>query len=198
MMREVDAWRIGLRRTARASGSRSCRSPESSSVWSTGGKPRWKRCPAPATAFNCAWPLLALIVLSAVLVCGSMGGCGGRHSYKGDGEGGYESNRSMPLREAEDILQSAQQARMEGRYERATEWFLTIYQEQDADESLRSHALYGLAEVYATLANPAKDLNRAIGLFERILVEFPHSALGAKVERRIVEIRALLGAQGDG
>lgn len=87
---------------------------------------------------------------------------------------------------------------MEGRYEHATEWFLEIYQEQDADESLRSQALYGLAEVYATLANPAKDLNRAIGLFERVLVEFPYSALGEKVERRIVELRALLGAQGRG
>lgn len=139
-----------------------------------------------------------VVVLVAVLAGGSVFGCGGRHSFKEDDEGGYQSSVSMPLSKTEGTLQAAQQARTDGRYKQAADGFAAVYQEKNADEDLRSQALFGLAEVYAALTNPAKDLSRAVSLFERVLVEFPRSELGEQAERRIVEIRTLLGTQRDG
>lgn len=142
-------------------------------------KPRW-HVPTAGCLF--------LLVSACILVS-----CASRTQQKEDPWAGSSRSSEFEFDRTDALLETAHQARMEGDYMRAESNYRQVYNDTDGDEEKRALALFGLAETFAALTNPQKDFNQALALYRTLLAEFPGSELRLRAERRVKEVKEMIG-----
>jgi tetratricopeptide (TPR) repeat protein len=130
-------------------------------------------------------------VISAIFIFLSLS-CAGPTTMK-ETEDGYRGSTELHGSSDEADLELGKHYRTEGDYERATEAFLRVYENESGKVAHRSQALFELGKTYSDLLNPQKDYQKASFYFEKLLSDYPDSDLRKETGKQLDLIRGLQG-----
>ena len=133
-------------------------------------------------------------LMLVLLVCvAAFSSCGVRSSQKIPEDGGYEGSNTILFSNTAANLNNAKEARTNGNFKKAADLFHSLYNDGSNDEDVRAESLFELGQIYSDLANPERDYNKAIELFETLLDEFPKSDFRDAAQRRIEKVAKFIG-----
>jgi outer membrane protein assembly factor BamD (BamD/ComL family) len=142
------------------------------------------------------------ITMILILVAFSAGSCSRRHvtthdnrRIEKDGSLRMGSSAHLYFGDEEATLDYAADLLRSQKYAEATKAYQSVLDQESAEAQYREQALLGLAQVHSSLLNPQKDFSLALSLLQRLVSEYPQSALRERAEQRAREIRQLMADQ---